>query len=130
MKKLIAVLLLLIFSENSFAQNTEPSPPITKADYLKKSRSNRIGGFVLLGAGAITLISISGGNTDLSSLGILVALGGGAVIGSVPLFIAAGKNKRKYNNATASFMFEKTQSITQQSIHQSYIPAVGVMINF
>ena len=101
----------------------------TKAEYLKKSRTQRTIGFVMLGAGSAILIGVSGGNTDLNSVGTFVVVGAGLVIGSIPLFIAAGKNKRRYKNATASFMLEETRSISQRSINTKYIPAVGVKIS-
>jgi hypothetical protein len=58
MKKIIVFALLLILSTVSFSQQTEPKAPLTRADYLKKSKTQKIVGFVFLGAGAITFISV------------------------------------------------------------------------
>lgn len=129
MKQVIIFTLLLSLSVGSFSQAIEPTQPTTKSEYLKKSRTQRTVGFIMLGAGAVTLISISGGNTNLNSVGTLAILGGGLVVGSIPLFIAAGKNKRRYKNATAFFQFEESHSIVQRSIQTKKIPAVALKIS-
>jgi hypothetical protein len=64
MKKVIISMIFLIFSATSFCQEKQPSQSSTQDEYLKKSKTQKIVGFVLLGAGAITLIIESGGNTD------------------------------------------------------------------
>lgn len=96
MKKLIICLLLVTFNATSFCQETNPLP-LTHEDYLRKSKNQKLIGWILLGAGATTLIAVSGGNTDFSTLGTLVIGGGLATLGSIPFFIASGKNKRKAN---------------------------------
>lgn len=128
MLKIITTALLLLFSVISYSQNTAPSNQFTKEEYLKKSRTQKTIGFVMLGAGAATLIAISSGNTDLNSIGTFVVLGSGLVVGSIPLFIAAGRNKRKSKNATAYFKFETTQLIQMSAIRTNTIPAVAIKI--
>ncbi len=129
MKKIISIAFLLIFSANSFSQNTEPSIQLTKEDYLRKSRTQKTIGFLMLGGGAATLIAISSGNTDLNSLGTLVVLGSGLVVGSIPLFIAAGKNKRKSKNTTAYLKVEQTQALSLRTINFYSIPALAIKVN-
>ncbi len=128
MKKITACLILLIFSTTSFCQ-TEPSKPLTREEYLKKSKTQKIVGFVFLGAGAITLISVSGGNTDFNTLGTLVVLGGLLTVASIPLFIASGRNKRKAQHAAVSFNFEKTQYIQRSQLNFHAIPAISIKLN-
>ena len=51
-----------------------------------------------------------------------------STLGSIPLFIASGRNKRKANAATTFFKMEKTPVIQQTGFaYQSY-PAVSVKI--
>ncbi len=56
---------------NSFSQQKEPAHIIPEFDYLTTSKTQKIFGFILLGAGATTLIIISKGNTSFDVLPIL-----------------------------------------------------------
>jgi hypothetical protein len=129
MKKVAICTLLLILSFTSFCQDTQPSTPLTREDYLKKSKTQKVLGFVFLGAGAITLISVSGGNTDLGTAGVLIVAGGLATLTSIPLFIASGKNKRKAKDASLSFKFEKIQTIQPAGISFHASPVISLKIN-
>jgi hypothetical protein len=129
MKKAAICTLLLILSFTSFCQDTQPSTPLTREDYLKKSKTQKVLGFVFLGAGAITLISVSGGNTDLGTAGVLIVAGGLATLTSIPLFIASGKNKRKAKDASLSFKFEKIQTIQPAGISFHSSPAISLKLN-
>lgn len=95
MKKMISLAMLLAVVVTSFSQQTESSPVLTKQDYLQKSKSQRTSAFILLGTGAALLAVAAPGNVSFDILPILVIGGGAAIIGSIPLFIAAGKNKRR-----------------------------------
>ncbi len=95
MKKMISLAMLLAVVVTSFSQQTEPSPVLTKQDYLQKSKSQRTSAFILLGTGAALLAVAAPGNVSFDILPILVIGGGAAIVGSIPLFIAAGKNKRR-----------------------------------
>jgi len=129
MKKITICTMLLIITVTTFCQQTEPRAPLTREDYLKKSKSQKIAGFIFLGAGAIIFASLSGGNTDFDTLGALVVLGGISTLASIPLFIASGRNKRKARDASASLNFEKIQTIQQvgMSFHSS--PAISIKLN-
>lgn len=95
MKKMISLAMLLAVVVTSFSQQTESSPVLTKQDYLQKSKSQRTSAFILLGTGAALLAVAAPGNVSFDILPILVIGGGAAIVGSIPLFIAAGKNKRR-----------------------------------
>ena len=128
MKKIIVTTLILVFAFTSYCQQSEFSKSLTREEYLSKSKTQKLCGFILLGAGAITLISISGGNTDLSSVGAFAVAGGLATLGSIPLFISAGKNKRKAM-ASTSFILEKKLFISQSGISFNSLPSVSLKIN-
>src|SRR6476660_9601842 len=106
MKKVIICMISLIYSATPFCQEKQPSQSSTRHEYLKKSKTQKIVGLVLLGAGAITLISVSGGNTDFGTLGTFVIAGAAATLASIPFFIASGRNKRKAMNTSLSFSSE------------------------
>ena len=96
MKKITVCSLLLLFAASSFCQQMQKSSTsLTREEYLTKSRTQKVVGFVLLGAGAIALISVSGGNTDFGTLGTVVVAGGASILASMSFFIPSGKNKRK-----------------------------------
>ncbi len=129
MKQITICAMLIIFSATSFCQQTQTTKSLTREEYLKKSKTQKIVGFVFLGAGAITLISVSGGNTDFNTLGTVVVVGGLLTVASIPLFIASGRNKRKAKNASVSFNFEKYQSIQQSQLSFHSFPAISLKLN-
>ena len=100
MKKTIIGAMLLVLATVSFSQQTNPTQPLTREDYLKKSKSQKITAFVLLGAGVTTLAIISKGNTSFDVLGTLAVAGTLSTLGSIPVFIASGRNKRKAKMAS------------------------------
>ena len=129
MRKVTICMLLLIFSTTSFCQETTPEAPMTRADYLKKSKSQKIIGFVLIGVGAITLAAISGGNTDLGAIGPIAGIGVACILISIPVFIGSAKNKKRAANATVSLHFEKTRLVQQTQIVSATIPGVSLKLN-
>ncbi|MEO8109149.1 MAG: hypothetical protein ABI594_03910 [Ginsengibacter sp.] len=130
MKKITVCSMLLIFAASSFCQQIQKSSTLlTREEYLKKSRTQKTVGFVLLGAGAVALLSVSGGNTDFGTLGTVVVAGGVSILASIPFFIASGKNKRKANNASLAFKFEKSQTIQSTEIGFHSFPALSLTLN-
>ena len=126
MKKIIICLLLITWSVASFSQQTTTSrPPLTRMDYLKKSKKQNTTAWILLGSGigmsiggyAIAggpLGGIGGNPNDNPNKGVwLVYLGGATTLASIPLFIAASRNKRLAIAATTFFKMETTPVIKQ-----------------
>jgi len=109
MKKFfMPVFLLLNIVTISFGQETEKAKqPLSRNEYLAKSKSQKITGFILLGAGIASIIIVAPGNASFGTTSTFAVIGGLAIAGSIPLFIAAGKNKRKAKNASASVIAEK-----------------------
>ncbi|MBL0129823.1 MAG: hypothetical protein IPP43_00795 [Chitinophagaceae bacterium] len=102
MKKFSFFALLLIASAISFSQPITNTTSITKTDYLQKSKNQNTTAWVLLVGGATFILAGDLiGNSKESTFGdagtgvIMAGLGVLSMIGSVPLFIASGKNKRK-----------------------------------
>jgi len=126
MKKIIVCCLVLSVTLCGYSQQIDPTPTLTKQDYLKKSKQQRTTGWIMAGGGiGIALLSLSSATNPDNWLipGILpdpanedrfkkgsgfFLLGSAIVLGSVPLFIAAGKNKRKAAQLSVS-----TQNIRQ-----------------
>ena len=151
MKKIIFFTLLFVFSTTSFGQPTSNVLPAVNTDYLKKSRNQKTAAWILLGGGfALSTTSIllatpkaaedfSYGFAGLF-LGepvpqnyytaeiILFVTGTGAMLGSIPLFIASKKNKRKALGMSANIKMENATMIQKHSFVQSSYPAVVLKI--
>lgn len=110
MKQISFSLILLIFVYNVFSQ-TPLNPPISKEEYLKRSRDLKTIGWVLVGAGTcvgaigITLergaVKDPGGwfspatYENDTTREILIVGGVALIAGCIPLFHMATKDKRK-----------------------------------
>lgn len=107
MKKTFLILVLAFLATTSFCQ-TQDSSPLTRDYYLEKSKKQKTAAWVMLAGGAamatVGLVAFSQdftyswdnpssssgeGGAVLGSAGFLVMLG------SIPLFIASGRNARK-----------------------------------
>ena len=149
MKKIILFTILLTVSAASFTQTINPSQPLTRADYVKKSKSQKTAAWVLLGGGFAlsttgALISTRKVAEDLAGVvtgafgypepqnnytGETILLVGGvvAMLSSIPLFIASGKNRRKAA-ASVSFKMENATNIYQYAFTNTRYPAVAIQI--
>ena len=103
MKKISTLFMLMIVAIVSFSQQTTTTiPPLTKADYLKKSKRQKTAAWIMLSS-TVAIIGIAApGNISFDALGALVAVGALSAAGSITLFIASGRNKRKAMAATTS----------------------------
>jgi len=92
---LVIALTMLLHRESFSQQQTYPLHPQTRQEYFQKSNNQRIGGFVLLGAGIAGIAAVSSGNASFNTTGTVALLGSAAILGSIPLFLAAHRNKKK-----------------------------------
>lgn len=113
MKKIMVYFLLVAMPATSFCQTTNDSLPVVKTDYLAKSKNQKTAAWVLLGGGTVLigagfLIGDNKNSTfdDAATGALLAGIGVLSAIGSIPLFIASGKNKRKGINMSANFIME------------------------
>lgn len=139
MKKVILSLTILLLITHAFSQDTT-LPVLTKEDFLKKSKSQKTGAWVLLGTSVVSLlgaaatyeftINLSGDPAydESKNIGstVLAIVGVGSLASSITLFIAAGRNRRKATYLT----------INQESIllpenftrHSETYPAASLVI--
>ena len=155
MKKIIICSLLLVLTTATFCQQNNPSPTLTKQDYIKKSKNQKTAAWVLLGGGftlstigALTILPKAGkdigyailllpnaiaGNvqpepkTDYTVQTILLIGGLTAMLSSIPLFIAAGKNKTKA--MSLSFKNETLLQIQKSSFVYRPIPSINLKLH-
>ena len=151
MKKFILYALLFATPGLSFSQSTNSDVPPIQTDYLKKSKCQKTAAWVLLGGGfalATTSVLIATPKAvedyenifagvfsgepvpqnDYTVENILLVAGTAAMLGSIPLFIASKKNKKKALNMTANMKMENATMFQNHSFVQSSYPAVALKI--
>lgn len=146
MKKVIIYILLLAMPVAAFCQSTPNYVPSVKIDYLEKSKKQKTTAWVLLGGGLgvsivgasiginqaandLANIFVTGEQQSSSTGAVLFFAGGAAMLGSIPLFIASGKNKRNSIAASAGLKIEKLSLIHRNSFVQNSYPALSVKFN-
>jgi hypothetical protein len=109
--------------------------------YLKKSQSQKISAWVLLGGGAVLAtggLIIGMNNMDIFSeetnsdydLGMgMFWVGSASMLSSIPLFIASARNKGRSMSASAHLKLENYQAISRQGFSKSNYPALSLRIN-
>jgi len=141
MKKIILFLAFFSMLTKGFSQQAEePKMELTKQEYLKKSKSQKTvgrillgGGGILIGAGLLTNLSNGLGNLFVeesqknSSGDIFTVLGVISIAGSIPLLISAGKNKRKA--LSLSVKNQPSQVLQNNRLYSKIIPSLTFKIN-
>ena len=146
MKKNILFSLLLIVSVVSFSQQTNPAPSLTKQDYLQKSKHQKTAAWILLGGGTTLIITsaviplgestglrpdpftfISEGHKNDGIRAAFAGIGILSMLGSIPLFIASGKNKRRA--MSLSFKNEKIPRIQKSDFTFQGIPSITLKLS-
>ncbi|MGZ8517122.1 MAG: hypothetical protein ACXWWD_07225 [Chitinophagaceae bacterium] len=141
MKQLLTIFLVLHLASPSLAQTTEPSDNRSATDYLLKSNKQKTAGWILLGGGAgltgIGLVVgastvwndiVEGNNNGSMAAGIMMVTGLASMAGSIPLFIAAGKNRKRAAGAV-SFIMENSTIIDQWAISARQYPAIAIRLS-
>ena len=146
MIKAIACAMIMLVTSSLFSQLLTPKTPLTQQDYLEKSKRQKTAGKVLSigGAGLIaTGLSIPAGdlidpfcsgwfcsdereNDEIK--GSFILAGTVTLLSSIPLFIIAGKTKKKAT--TISFKNENTLQLSNQNLVYSSVPAIRVKVDF
>ena len=145
MKKIIVIALLFVFATTSFSQQKIQKQALTKTDYLQKIKKQKKTAWILLGGGAALVIISNvipeGEQTDFNPRffdynhkndGVKAAFGltgGLCMLGSIPLFIAAGKNKKKAKAVSAFINIEKAPVLQQTAVRNQSVPSVGLKIS-
>lgn len=152
MKSSFTLVAIMLFAANVFAQQTEPSATLTKDDYLRKSRHQRVAGMIMVPAGIImgtvgAVISIRNtaddinrgfGNafgadeparkSDRAAATILMISGSAAVVTGIVLLVNAGNNKRKANAISWSIKSESLLCLNRTTFTYRPVPSLSVRI--
>jgi hypothetical protein len=141
MRKLLFILSFLPII--TFGQVTNINSPAIQTDYLQKARGQKTAAWILLGGGAVitsvgfavassgVIVEIVTGHSKNYNTGMVLVAGGLiCMAGSIPLFIASSKNKRKGRLAASSyFKMEKIPVIQNRALVALSYPAVSLKIN-
>jgi len=136
MKIYILFAFFLMMATSMYCQSTKNDQPLTSDYYLQKSKNQRALAYTFLGVGAAAfaipviiyasdpyfnaadIISPAGPLSILAGIGLMVA--------SVPVFYAAGNNKRK--GMSLSFKNETAPYIQNGSILSKSVPSLSLKI--
>ena len=136
MRKFFICTMLLLMTTSSFCQQTDFGQSLTQQNYLQKSKKQKTGAWVLLGGGAA--VAVGAAILDVSSdwskseTPYLVALSTGcaSMLGSIPLFIASKRNKRKAMNVSTYFEIRKNPVPTNTGLALHSAPTLSLKFNF
>lgn len=150
MKKIIPLIAFFTIAVAAFSQQTNPPPTLPKQDYLLISKHQKtaawllVGGGVVLSATSLILIAQKGAEDvfniipgvitgdpkpqhDYTAETILLTVGGAAMLSSIPLFIASGRNKGK--SLSLSLKNETTRQLQKNSFVYKTIPSITFKIS-
>ena len=134
MKKSMIHFLLFALPITSFCQKTNDTVPDIKTGYMIKSKNQKTAAWVLLGGGTALigvgfLIGDNKNSTfdDAATGAVLGGIGFLSAIGSIPLFIASGKNKRKA--MSMSFKNEMIPQLQKGSFVNRQVPSLSFKIS-
>lgn len=144
MKKIIVLSLVMIMSVSIFSQQTKTTTTFTKQDYLQKSKKQKTVAWIFLaGGGALTTtglaIGINGAadelvdaftgekNNTFEISTVMFFTGAASILGSIPLFIASSKNKKK--GLSLTFKNEFAPEISGQTIINKTVTSLSFKIS-
>jgi hypothetical protein len=125
MKKIIVFVITLSALSSLFCQQTQTDTVQhgSKDYYLQKSKKQKsgalvllIGGTALMGVGLLIADNKNAGFDQVGTGAGLIGLGFMADLGSIPLFIASSKNKKRAMKATVSLKIQDAL-VVQNKIH-------------
>lgn len=136
--------MLLIIATTLFGQQTKPTPKLTKQDYLQKSKKQKTAAWLLLGGGTVLAVSgaVISANETANDIGdiflgryeeggdagvVLFIAGFASMAGSIPFFIASGRNKNKAINL--SFKMQRVPQLQKGSLINESIRSLSIKIS-
>lgn len=141
MKSFMIGFTFFILALKGYSQEVKPDLQLTSEQYLKKSKAQKTTAWVLFGVGTAAIgggIAISAGSQDdvsqtLNTVFIgapLVLLGLTLDVISIPVFVSAGKNKKRAMEAVTTIKFEDVPSWSGGAIRQTNVPTLSIQVRF
>lgn len=143
---LIIMVVLLAFNIIGYCQPITPlSQPVGNEYLLKAKKQNSAAKVLLITGGAFSVTGFAlgaanvwdeiGASFDNRSDGgyvtgvVFMITGAAAMAGSIPLFIAASKNRRRATSASVSLIMNEHYEIRHSSMATNRHPALSLKIN-
>jgi len=129
MKRLIICAVMLSITTSIYCQKTS----LTRDDYLRKSKHEKMAAWTLLGAGitTITFGIIAGlSNSDDQAFYYGVIIGVPLMIASVPFFNAAVRHRQKANSLSAGIRLDRYNNLVVTKNRNGFVPALGMRFIF
>lgn len=141
MKKIFFFFLGLLFFTGMSAQVADSSRQ-QASDLLRKANKQNTAGWIILGGGAGLAAAgliigvatvwpsiIEGDNTGTDIGGAMIVTGLAGMVGSIPVFIASGKNRKKAATMVLIKM-ENSSYMNQYTMAEKRYPAVAFNVRF
>jgi len=136
MKKATVIFFLILFTTTSFCQQEPIKAKTTSADFLKKSKAQKTFAWVLAGTSVISYGKAFADMLDEDifsdeyqhSYGLSLGIGTASLAGSIILFVASGKNKRKARAASAFIDMQRMPVLQGTFVINQSFPVIGVKI--
>jgi hypothetical protein len=136
MKKFFISAMFLLMAISPFCQQSGSGQSLSQQDYLQKSKRQKtaawimLGGGVVLAAGSAILAVSSDWSKPETPYDVAIYAGGASILGSIPLFIASGRNKRKAMNASTYFEIRRNPVTTGTGLTLRSMPTLSLKFNF
>ena len=99
---MIICIIAVCLSPGLFGQDSS-FKPVTRQDYLERSKKQKIAAWILLGSGVAMIAIAAPGDVSLDALPVLAIASAASIVSSIILFSASGRNKRKGMSITSNF---------------------------
>lgn len=136
MRKVILLGTLLILAASSPGQQTPPTPTSPQEEYLRKSRSQKTGAWLLIGLGTVVFVSSAANNinsmfdAEAQTHDAFYIASAASVAGAVYLFVAAARNRRKAEGTsiTPSVQMDSAPVPVPGGMSARSYPALGITV--
>ena len=129
MKKILPIVIAIMYAGLAISQTTNTSQTLGKEDYLKKSKHQKTAAWILLGTGILSSalgsvqVNPDYGESENSNSKVFLIAGLAAIGASIPLFISSSKNRKKANSI--SLIFYQLPDLHQKNIASAIYPAIA-----
>lgn len=128
---------LLVTAACGYSQHSNNAKSPVNIDYVQKSKSQKIAACLLFGGGMIiTMVGMAKVISNITFVGepinktntgeVLMLVGSSSMLGSIPLFIASSRNRRKA--LSISFKNEYGRQIQKGMVACKIVPSLSMKI--
>jgi hypothetical protein len=136
MKNVIIYLLLILKVNTTFSQQNQPTPLLSKEDYLQKSKKQKTTAWFMLAGGSVvsfiglTQLNFAGsptGEVNKTPGAVLFLAGAASAFGSIHFFNVARRNRNKA--MSVSFKNQLIPQLHKNNFEINAIPSLNLKIS-